>query len=155
MTQQTTKGRRLRAIVAIVALAASAAMGMVLFPGAAHASCVAPGMAGWRTSLTADGVVAFDMAVSGTCNANTTYRTVLSSSSTDWRPSIWFLENGIWLVFLGDKTRPVEIEYDDTDTASWFHLCLDDGTTWRCGVGGSFTQSVGPTHFIHGSSAGY
>jgi hypothetical protein len=156
MTQRTTKGKRFRAIVVIVALVASATLGMVLLPGAAHASCVAPGLDGVRTRLTADGVVAFEMAVPGTCNANTTYRTVLSSSSPDWRPSIWFLQSGLWFGFYGLYTGPFEIEYHDTDTASWFHLCLDDGTTWKCGVNGLYTPSPGgPTHLILASSAGY
>jgi hypothetical protein len=130
-------------------------MGVFVLPGMAHASCAAPGIE--LTNVLDTGVVeASETPISNTCNQNNAYRAMLRSSDSAWRASIWFYDSGHWRGYFGGyNLNEVEINHHDTNYTSSFHLCLDDGVTWKCGLDDDFTQSAGVTHFVYRTSTGF
>lgn len=150
--------RRLRAIMAAAGLIASIAVVQAALPGVAQARC--QGASEITSTLVINGVVAVsEVPVAGTCNDNEYYQANFRSHYAGWRASVWLERDG-WVGHWGPYgTAWQYYHFNDKDTplpgTAAMHLCLDDGTTWYCGWGSSYSVGSGVDHDITGVNYGY
>lgn len=145
---------RARAITATLGLLAAMTLTTVAFPAAAQARCNG-GTELTNLFNTPVGSVTENPS-NGTCNGNDFYASDFNSSVNGWRASIHIQNNGLWSGWYGGyNTASYHMEYRDTNSNSLIHMCLDDGVTFYCGQGNTFTASGGVTHTFYATNTGF
>lgn len=128
------KHKRLRAIVAVVALAASMILTQAAFSTAAQARCAGETVEVTSLLRIAGTTYVTEVPVSGTCQGNNTYQSEFRSNVPGWRASVLIQNNGIWARSSGGyNTAWAALSYADNNSNSLIVLCADDGTTYYCG----------------------
>ena len=141
--------RGLRAVIAAMSLIGSLVLIQVAVPGTAHARC--NGATEAQVNLVIlNQTVASENPIAGTCNDNNYYQGGYRSHRDDWRASVWIERNG-WIGFFGPYGTALQAyDFHDNSTAVpgsvAMHLCLDDGTTWYCGVNANINVGGGVNH---------
>lgn len=145
---------RVRAITMTVGLLAAAALSLVA-PGTAHATCVAG--TEYTHSLVVGGTIyVTSNPVNGTCNGNDYYQAYFNSAFAGWRASEHVQNNGLWESHYGGyDTNAYLMAYRDNNSNSLITLCLDNGNTWYCGFGTSYTITNGFSHQYAGVNTGF
>jgi hypothetical protein len=146
---------RIRAITATLGLLASLALSVAAFPGAAHAVC--SGATEYTNSLVVGGTTyVTENPVNGTCNSNDYYQTYFNSNFAGWRATVRIQNNGLWEDHYGGyDTNLYYLSYEDNNSNSLMTLCLDNGITWYCGFGTSYTITNSIAHTYAGRNTGF
>ena len=149
--------RRFGAIGTTLALLASVAVSLALFPGTANAMC--DGSVERAAEFNPYGVPYVDeYAKAGTCNGNNYYDGYFRSLVTDWRASVWIQNNGVYEARYGSYSSLDWIEYDfrDNNSHSGLTFCIDNGYGfWICGWDSNAVAALEPKFDYSGLSTGF
>lgn len=92
----------------------------------------------------------------GTCNGNNAYTADFRSLYAGWRASVWIQNNGAWTPFFGGfNTAWNPYSYNDNNSNSAIHLCLDNGSTVYCGWGANWIMGNHYSHAYYGTNYGF
>jgi hypothetical protein len=141
-----------RAVIAAMSLIASLVLIQVALPGTAHARCNGVNTEATVNLVILGETVASENPIAGTCNNNNYYQGGYKSQRSGWRASVWIERNG-WIGFFGPYGTALQAyEFHDNSTAVpgsvAMHLCLDNGTTWYCGVNANINVGGAVNHSI-------
>ncbi len=97
-----------------------------------------------------------EVPAAGSCNANNTYQGYFRSSFNGWRASAWIQNNGSWTGWYGGfNTNWYYYSYQDNNSNSYIHLCLDNGSYYYCGWGSNWSGNFYPNHTHYGLNHGF
>jgi hypothetical protein len=150
---------RIRTFTMIVGLLAVVALTVVSFPAAAQARCVGQNSETTSRLKVAGTTYATEDPLSGTCNGNTLFRTYIQSNLPGWRVSLHLKSGSTWYIYYGSgyDTNLNYVEFNDSNSHSLIHLCVDNGLgLYLCGWGDRLSNTItAVAHDVYDYNDGY